>query len=219
MHSSADIRKPAAAFASWNRRLHYYLGLYFLFFLWLFALTGLLLNHGGWAFAQFFPNRRVSTEERSIVSVPNTGGLDQARSVMRQIGVGGEIAWPGPRSDPARLDFDASRPGHLYQIHADLAHRRVRITATQYNAWGILRMLHTFVGVSADDSRNQRDWVVTWLWALSMDAVAAGIILMVLSSYFMWWSLKGKRLLGIAALGSGALVCGLFIAGLRWLYG
>ena len=28
-----------------NRKGHYYLGLYFLLFLWLFALTGLLLNH------------------------------------------------------------------------------------------------------------------------------------------------------------------------------
>ena len=32
----------------WNRKLHYYLGLYFLFFLWLFSLTGLMLNHQQW---------------------------------------------------------------------------------------------------------------------------------------------------------------------------
>ncbi len=35
------------ALRTWNRRLHYYFGLYFLFFTWLFALTGLLLNHSG----------------------------------------------------------------------------------------------------------------------------------------------------------------------------
>ena len=51
-------------FGVWNRKLHYYLGLYFLFFLWLFALSGLLLNHSSWTFAQFWPNRQVSTFER-----------------------------------------------------------------------------------------------------------------------------------------------------------
>ncbi len=38
----------AKAFEVWNRRLHYYLGLYFLFFLWLFSATGLMLNHQQW---------------------------------------------------------------------------------------------------------------------------------------------------------------------------
>ena len=41
----------------WNRRVHYYLGLFLLFFIWLFAFTGLLLNHPRWQFAQFWPNR------------------------------------------------------------------------------------------------------------------------------------------------------------------
>ena len=35
-------------FEFWNRKFHYYLGLYFLFFLWLFSLTGLMLNHQQW---------------------------------------------------------------------------------------------------------------------------------------------------------------------------
>ena len=72
---------------------------------------------------------------------------------------------------------------------------RTRVTVTQYNGWGIARTLHMFVGVSPDD-RNQRDWVLTSVWALAMDAVAVGIILMVLTSLYMWWGLREKRLLG-----------------------
>ena len=34
----------ADGFKVWNRKLHYYLGLYFLFFLWMFAFTGVF--HG-----------------------------------------------------------------------------------------------------------------------------------------------------------------------------
>ena len=51
-----------------------------------------------------------------------------------------------------------------------------------------------------------------------MDAVAAGLILMVLSGFYMWYGLRQKRLLGAIVLLSGFLACGLFCIGLRWLY-
>jgi len=33
-----------AGFERWNRKLHFYTGLFLLFFMWLFAFSGLLLN-------------------------------------------------------------------------------------------------------------------------------------------------------------------------------
>ena len=71
---------------------------------------------------------------------------------------------------------------------------------TQLNAWGVMHVLHTFTGAPAADSRNRRDWTLTTVWALSMDAVAAGLIVMVLGSYVMWFRLRAKRLGGIVAL-------------------
>jgi hypothetical protein len=124
----------------------------------------------------------------------------------------------GLRSDPAHLDFTVSRPGQNYQIQADLNLAQASVTRNDFNAWGIIRTLHTFVGVILDDPRNERDRILTTIWALSMDAVAAGVILMVLSSLYMWWRLKDKRKGGPIALALGITVCGLFISGLRWLY-
>ncbi len=51
-----------------------------------------------------------------------------------------------------------------------------------------------------------------------MDAVAAGLIFMVLSSLYMWLQLPQKRLPGAIALGLGSLICGLFCFGLRWFW-
>jgi hypothetical protein len=212
-------RRFADGFQVWNRKLHYYTGLYLLFFLWLFAITGLLLNHSSWNFAQFFPNRKVSNWERAIQPLAPASDLGQAQDLMRQLGIRGEIAWNAARTDPARLDFNAARPGRTYQVQADLKQGRVKVMLTEYNGWGLLRTLHTFVGVSPDDPRNQREWVLTSVWALSMDAVAAGVVFLVLSSLYMWWGLKEKRKLGLAALALGIAVCGLFVSGLRWLYG
>ena len=227
MRSSADpsispkssSRRLADGFTVWNRKLHYYLGLYLLLFLWLFAFTGLLLNHSSWGFTQFFPNRRISDFERAIRPPVPAPDLDQARDLMRQVGIEGEIAWSVARPDPARLDFNVSQPGRNYQIQADLKQGRARVTLTEFNVWGTIRTLHTFVGVNPDDARNRRDWILTTVWALSMDAVAAGVGFMVLSSLYMWWGLKDKRKPGLIALALGIAACGVFVFGLRWLYG
>ncbi len=216
---SVKRRRSVIAIAAWNRKAHYYLGLYFLFFLWLFALSGLLLNHSSWKFAQFFPTRKISRFDRPIQSLALASDLVQARTVMQQLGIEGEIGWSAARSDPARLDFNVSRPGRIYQVQTDLKEGRAAVTFTEYNGWGVLRTLHTFVGVSPDDPRNRRDWILTSVWAFSMDAVAAGVVIMVLSSFYMWWGLPDKRRLGLVALALGIAVCGLLVFGLRWLYG
>lgn len=51
----------------------------------------------------------------------------------------------------------------------------------------------------------------------AMDALALGLILMVLSSYVMWYQLPSKRRGGIVARLLGVLSCGAFVVGVRWL--
>jgi hypothetical protein len=201
----------------WNRKLHYYLGLYFLFFLWLFAFTGLLLNHPGWSFAEFWPNRRQSNYERQIQAPPPGSDLEQARNLMGQLGIRGEIEWTTTRVDPGAFEFQVSRPGHILSIKADFHAQRAAVQRIDLNAWGVMHILHTFTGVRMDDPRNQRDWILTTLWALAMDVLAAGLVLMVASGIYMWFALNRKRAAGAIALGLGFVVCGLFAVGLKLL--
>ena len=201
----------------WNRRVHYYLGLFLLFFIWLFAFTGLLLNHPRWQFAQFWPNRIQSTTERTIAAVAAANDIDRARDVMRQLGVAGELQWPATQPANGPFTFQVTRPGLNIDVKADLQAGRATVQRTQLNAWGVMHILHTFTGAPAADSRNRRDWTLTTLWALSMDAVAGGLIVMVLGSYVMWFRLKAKRIGGIIALALGFISCGAFIGALRWL--
>src|SRR6266851_3500888 len=87
-------------FDLWNRKLHYYTGLYLLLFIWLFAFSGLLLNHG-WKFAEFWPQRKETTAVRPIQAPPGSADLDRARNLMRQLDLSGEVEWPWPNRDPA----------------------------------------------------------------------------------------------------------------------
>jgi hypothetical protein len=201
----------------WNRRVHYYLGLFLLFFIWLFAFTGLLLNHPRWQFAQFWPNRIQSTTEHTIAAVTAANDTDRARDVMRQLGVAGELQWPATQPANGPFTFQVNRPGFNVDVKADLQAGRATVQRTQLNAWGVMHILHTFTGAPAADSRNRRDWTLTTLWALSMDAVAGGLIVMVLGSYVMWFRLRAKRIGGIIALALGFISCGAFIGALRWL--
>jgi hypothetical protein len=191
--------------------------LYLLFFLWLFAFSGLLLNHS-WKFAEFWDSRHQSTNQVAISLPPPGGDLAQARDLMRQLGVAGEIEWTRSRDKPERLDFRVSRPGHIVEVRADFANQRATLNRIDLNYWGITRILHTFTGVRLEDRRNERDWWLTTIWALAMDAVALGLVFLVASSLWMWFELRQKRRWGLVALSAGAVVCGLFCFGLRWLY-
>jgi hypothetical protein len=210
-------RSAANIFLVWNRRFHYYVGLYLLFFCWLFVFTGLLLNHPRWEFAQFWPNRVQSTTEHAFQVPEVATDMERARDLMRQLGIAGEIQSPPAQSASGPFTFQVNRPGLVIDVNAGLKSGRATLQRTDVNAWGVLHVLHTFTGVRAADTRNARDWTLTTVWAYSMDAVAAGLMVMVFSSYIMWYRLKNKRRGGIVALLLGFGSCGAFLAGLGWL--
>jgi hypothetical protein len=210
-------RSATATFLVWNRRLHYYLGLYLLLFTWLFAFTGLLLNHPRWQFPQFWPNRVQNTTEQAFQAPQADMDLERAHDLMRQLGISGEIQWPAARPAGGPFSFQVSRPGLVIEVKADLQSGRATIQRNDVNVWGVMHVLHTFTGIRAADPRNGRDWALTTVWALSMDAVAVGLIVMVFSSYIMWYQLKPTRRGGIIALLLGLASCIAFLAGFRWI--
>ncbi len=103
----------------------------------------------------------------------------------------------------------------MFEVKTDFNRGRAVVHEIDVNAWGALHVLHAFTGVRAADSLDRRDWVLTSVWALSMDAVAAGLLIMVFGSYYMWWRLPRKREWGWTAPLSGWLACAVFVFGLR----
>jgi hypothetical protein len=47
-----------------------------------------------------------------------------------------------------------------------------------------------------------------------MDALAGGLLVMVVGSYYMWYRLKSRRTLGWIMLATAFASCGLFVFGL-----
>jgi hypothetical protein len=196
----------------WNRKLHFYLGLYFLFFLWLFSLTGLMLNHGTWQVSTAANERRETRYERALPAPAGSSDLERARDVMRQLDLAGEIDLP---SQPqGRLQFTVSRPSGSTQVRLDLQTRLATVQHFEQSHLGRFRTLHTFSGSRYNQPESRRDWILTTVWVLAMDAVALGLVVIVLGSYYMWWRLKRSHWLGWVALGVGFAACAWFVGGL-----
>jgi len=212
MPSSVNASVP---FEKWNRKLHYYLGLYFLFFLWLFLLTGLVLNHQQWKIAQAASQRREIRYEQAIQ--PPSGGTDiaRARDLMRQLHLAGELDLPGTPQQPDHLEFNVGRPNDASSVRVDLRQQRASVQHFENGGWMVFRVFHTFSG-SRYNAPDQRDWALTTVWVIAMDALAAGLIVMVAGSYYMWYRLKRDHTLGIVALIAGFASCALFFAGFVW---
>jgi len=209
-------RRVGVILETWNRRLHYYLGLYFLLFIWLFSFTGLLLNHPRWSLSRI-PNNPSQPFERPIAAPAGTTDGARARGVMRQLGVRGEIEWPQPLGAPGRLDFNVAYPKQAFQIRVDLRQNRATVQQVDRSSWSALRIMHTFSGSRYNSAATSRDWVLTSLWVFAMDALAAGLLVIVFGSYYMWYRLKPRRRLGWTILTAGYLSCALFVVGLTWL--
>lgn len=197
-------------FELWNRRAHYYLGLYFLFFLWLFSLTGLMLNHQQW-FRDLY-ERRQTSYDKTIEGLAGDTQIARTRDAMRQLNLKGEIDWPAAQP-VAHLDFNLSRPNGSAQVRVDINAKKAYVREFENGHLHAFQVFHTFSGSRFNQPASQRDWIMTSIWVFAMDALAAGLIVMVLGSYYMWWRLKKLKALGVVTLALGYAICGAFVAG------
>lgn len=203
-------RRLSRTVSAWNTKLHIYVGLFFLLFLWLFAITGFLLNHPQWFGAM--PER---TKQERTVEMP--AGLDddaKALALMEQLDLTGEYLQSPPKE--GHFLFRVIRPSRRYFVDVDLETQLAVITTATPGIWGQMGDLHTNNGVRAmyRESEPRKDWVMTRIWVFAMDALCVGVIFIVISSLYMWAQLKKKRISGLIALALGASSCAYFIWGL-----
>ncbi len=190
------------------------LGLYLLLFVWLFSISGMVLNHGKWPFADFWLARAEQTSLQPITRPAATGDLAIAQDLMRQLGISGEVNRTERNVAGDEFSFQVIRPGRTTDVDANLAGGSAGLKDVRVNAWGIMSSLHHFTGVSMDDPDRGRDWWLTRVWSLAMDAVAFGLIILVASGLYLWWRLEKRRARGLAILTFGTISCVFFLFGL-----
>ncbi|MEK7399710.1 MAG: hypothetical protein AAB116_22440 [Candidatus Poribacteria bacterium] len=210
-------RKTTKYIEIWNRKLHIYIGLYLLLFLWLFFITGLVKNHPEWSFFHYWENRELSSSETPIQVPMDKDDLVKARNIMAQLHISGEITWTVVTPMEDQFNFRVAKPGKIIDIKANLREGHAKVEQIKLNTLGITNMLHTFNGISMNDPKESRDWFMTKILSFLMDAVCIGLIFLVLSGIYTWYNRSMKRIWGALVLGIAFLVCGFFVFGLGWM--
>lgn len=198
----------------WMHRLHSYVGLCLLLFVWLFAFSGLLLNHH-WAFSEFWADRRESVSESSVrispPTSPSSAAVDLAttRDLMAQLGVSGEI--DRITAKPDTFGFRVAKPGQIVTVTVDVNSGKASVKNIRLNTWGVLSALHHLTGVHGDNPELNRNNAATALWSLSVDAVSVGSMFLVVGGVWLWLRRKQTLIGGTVALLLGLVACGLFL--------
>ena len=206
--------KARIGLEQWNRKIHTYLGLYMILFLWLFSISGLVMNHPKW----FGHHVDRVPSERSLTIPEETDPVARAKALQKQLGLDGEIILKGQRK-PDHFIFMIMRPQLRFAIDVELNTGKTKINRVTPATAQILGQMHTFSGVRAmwNEPAQEKDWIITRLWSFSMDAICIGLIVMVLSSLYMGYQLKEKRRWIILSFGLGLLVCAYFVWGLSMM--
>ncbi len=199
------------SFQNVNRKLHIHLGLFVLLFVWLFSVSGLILNHGEWEFAKFYETRKESKTDFVLPETTLKDNPDLISQVANQLKITGEVG--NVKIKPGSIDFRVSSPGLVHEIHIDSKSGQGTMKMMEYNFWGKLHTLHVFNGVNKNDPAKTPQWIVAKLWRLMMDIIAVILIILCIGSWIMWLRVRRDYRWGYAvfALGFLASVYYLFI--------
>ena len=202
-------------FDFWNRKLHIHLGLFLLLFLWLFSLSGLLLNHGGWKFASFWEQREQKEFTKRVSSMNQMDSASMISHVMQQLVISGEVS--NVKLTAESLAFRVQSPGLGREVHVDFGTDSVKMKEYRLNVCGKIRTLHTFNGVDKRDAMRSANWVTTVVWRFAMDAIAIALILICVSSWIMWYKIRKEYKWGTVIIATGFSVCFYFLFLIRLL--
>jgi len=198
-------------FETWNRKIHIYLGLFMLLFLWLFSVSGLFMNHPKW----FHGKMERTPNDHPITFEGEMDPVARAHDLKEQLGLEGELLLRAQRN-PQKFFFMVFRPNYRLGVSVDLATKVATVNTVQPQSVGVMADLHTFTGVRAiwNEPVQERDWIMTRIWSFCIDALSIGVILIVLSSLYMGLKIKENRRWVIGSLVAGVLACSFFIWGL-----
>jgi hypothetical protein len=192
-----------------NRKLHIHLGLFILLFLWMYFLSGLIIHHGKWKFAQFWEKRIESKTDFTLSKDQITTNPQIVDLIKEKFKLKGEVE--NLQLKPEKIDFRINTPGLLHEVHIDPITGNGTMKVLQYNFWGKLRTLHVFNGINKNEPSKTPNWIVSKFWRLMMDVTAIVMIILCLGSWIMWYKVRKDYKLGAAFLGAGLVIGAYFI--------
>ena len=190
----------------WNRKIHIYLGLFLLLFIWLFGFSGLLLNHH-WAFANSWEKRKVMSYDKTIDISKERDKHILVHEIMGKLKLNGSIYNLRYSSDSTHLNFIAAKPAMRYEMKAGLNDGKILIKETQLDQWEVMRSLHKLRNPTQKEAGERYQPLLAFIWSLSIDMVSIGLIVICLGGWYLWLEASKKRFyLGLISIAAGFIL-------------
>ncbi|MBI2929924.1 MAG: PepSY-associated TM helix domain-containing protein [Verrucomicrobia bacterium] len=195
---------------AWTRDLHLYLGLFVCPFILLFAVSTLLLNHPS-APAPGAASASPPLKQAVPIELPGeVGSLEQAKKILRQLNLTGEIDYVRHQARDQRLLIPVLKPGEMTKVEVDLRARTATVERSTPGLAAALIYLHKMPGPHNVQLRG--NWFYMRCWAVLADAVVYGVLFLTVSGLYLWWMLKAERKVGWALLAAGVVSAVAFVA-------
>ena len=185
----------------WTRDLHLYVGLFISPFILVFAISTLYLNHG-WRAPSVPESGTPDLQGPVPVQIPEgMGSIDQAKGILRQLNLSGEIEFIRHLPKEERLKIPVMKPGELTEIDVDLRGKTATVTRRSQGLSGALIYLHRMPGPHLAKFRG--NWMPMRFWRVLTDASVYGVLFLSLSGLYLWLVMKAERKTGLVLLAAG----------------
>jgi len=193
-------------FSHLNRRLHLYLGLALLPWLFLYALSSIPFSHAPFFDhldqAQGLPNWYKLYERPYDVPVPEGDLRPFGARVLADTGLKG--AYGAYRQGPNQVNVYVYTFWRSTQVKYFLDQHKIVVEDKRF------RWDHFLTGIHAKGGFEQEGWL-HHSWAVLVDLVALAFLVWIASGLYLWWHIPGVRRWGWLALGSGAASFAVFL--------
>lgn len=190
------------------RRTHLYLALFVTPWMIVYALSGLVLNHGetvrGWYGGKFPDFEKV--EERPYTAAFSADATPRqiAAQVLADLGLEGTFNVPA-NANATRLVINRNGALTAHRITYFRTENRVLVERQRLVAPLVVNRAHFRHGY-------EQPYLAAKLWGAAVDLAVIGMLGWILTGVLMWWEIKPARVWGAACAFAGFGVFGLLLA-------
>jgi hypothetical protein len=200
--------KPGPASLRLVRRVHMYLGLFLAPWMFMYALSTLVMNHRQFVESLYPTQAPAMVPEREldysrtfpIDSTPQQIGQD----ILRDLGLEGTHRVSGGK-DGKPLVIDRQHALAPRRITWDGKTRKLVIERQEFRSATFLERMHRRRGY-------QQPYALEDTWALSVDVAVVAMVFWSLSGLWLWWELRPTRFWGTLCGAAGLILFVLFLA-------
>jgi len=188
----------------WTRDLHLYAGLFAGPLVLAFAVSVLILNHPPAAAAPRVLAAAVPVcVPEGIEKLDLPARVAAARTILRQLGLDGEISFIGYNARRGTLTIPVTWPGREATVRVSLADQRATVETTRWRLADAVIWLHKMPGPHLVAIRG--NWGLTRAWRWLADAFVYLVLFLSVSGIYLWAVLRAERRTGLVIAGLGVL--------------